>query len=105
MKRLAFAAAALILLPAAAEAGKARCFTTDDGYFDCNFKSLDRKGSFRISSPGPHSVSILIEEPGFGFGFVEIGGRNIPIGGMFVRQRDDAACWSNPDVQVKICAW
>ena len=35
-----------------AEARAARCFTTDEGSFQCDFRMTDRDGSFQISAPG-----------------------------------------------------
>ena len=105
LRTLALATAALAALATAAEAKRARCFTTDDGYYACNYKKTDRAGSFQISARGKPTTILIIERPGFAYGFVNFGPRNISIGGEFVRQRDDPACWSNPEVNVKICAW
>jgi hypothetical protein len=88
-----------------AEAKKARCFTTDDGYFQCNFTGTDNRGSFRISAPGYPAYALEIDQPGFAWGYVEIGGRSISLPGQFVRGSDDPACWSNPETNTKICAW
>jgi hypothetical protein len=88
-------------------AKSARCFTTDDGYFPCQFKATDRVGSFEVRSNYDEGLgyAIIVEEPGFASGFAIIGGRSIAVGGMFVRQRDDGACWNNPELNVKVCAW
>ena len=90
-----------------AHAKSARCFTTDDGYFPCQFMATDKVGSFEIRANRDKGLgySIIVEEPGFASGFVIIGGRSIAVGGMFVRQRDDGACWNNPELNVKVCAW
>jgi hypothetical protein len=48
-KLLAIALAAT-LNPSLAEAKSARCFTTDDGYFPCEFTATDKAGSFEIRS-------------------------------------------------------
>ena len=101
------AALALIVaaaLPAAA-AKQARCFTTDDGYYPCTFVATDRSGSFEISADGYPTYILVMGEPGFAFGFLNLGSRNIPMAGQYVRQRDDGACWSNPETNTKICAW
>ena len=102
---VALAAAAVSLLASSAEAKRARCYTSDDGYYPCRFKSTDASGSFEISGRGVPSYSIVVESRGFAFGYVNFGNRGIPISGMFVRQSDDPACWSNPEVNVKVCAW
>lgn len=88
-----------------AEAKKARCFTTDDGYFQCTFTALDKRGSFRIEARGYPAYTLEIDQPGFAFGYVEIGGRSISLPGQYVRGSDDPACWSNPETDTKICAW
>ena len=103
----AFAAIALsaALVPSLAFAKRARCFTTDDGYFSCQFTATDRAGSFEISARGKPSYSLIVENPGFAAGYVNFGNRGIPISGMFVRQRGDRACWNNPEMDVKVCVW
>ena len=51
MTLLAAAAAAMLLaFSGAAEAKRARCFSTDDGYYPCNFVATDGLGSFEISA-------------------------------------------------------
>lgn len=97
------AATAAAVLPA--EAKKARCFTTDDGYYPCNFTGTDKNGSFRITAPGYPAYALEIDQPGFAWGFVQFGNRSISLPGQFVRSSDDAACWSNPETNTKICAW
>jgi hypothetical protein len=100
---LLVAATAAAVLPAAAK--KARCFTTDDGYFQCSFTAIDKRGSFRIEARGYPAYTLEIDQPGFAWGFVEIGGRTISLPGQYVRGSDDPACWSNPETNTKICAW
>ena len=90
----------------AATAKPARCFTTEDGYYPCNFRSLDRDGSFEISSPAHMTYTLWVERPGFANGFVDFGsGRNTALPGVFVRQSDDRACWANYETVVRVCAW
>lgn len=96
--------AVLLLTASAANAKPARCYATDDGYFDCDFKMTDRAGSFTIVGPSATYI-LLVEERGFASAFVNLGTRNISLPGMYVRQRDDPACWSNPETTTKICAW
>lgn len=83
----------------------ARCFTTDDGYYPCDFRATDRSGSFEVSAPGKPSYSLVVDRPGFAFGYLGIGGRSIALPGQYVRSRDDGACWANPENETKICAW
>ncbi len=105
--RILATAICLSLAPSLAFAKSARCFTTDDGYFPCKFTATDKAGSFEIRSLRDRGMGyiIIVEEPGFASGYVRIGGRNIPVNGMFVRQRSDGACWNNPEQDVKVCAW
>lgn len=108
MKTTLISLAAIIFTLAAtlaASAKPARCFTTDDGYYDCDFRGLDRDGSFEIAAPGYPAYSLWVDRPGFAAGFVNLGGRNIGLPGMFVRRSDDRACWSNPETGTKVCAW
>ncbi|MDC9825904.1 hypothetical protein PRN20_19385 [Devosia sp. ZB163] len=52
LPRLAFlATVAVLTLTAPAIAKDARCFTTDDGYYDCDFEPLG-DGSFEITAEG-----------------------------------------------------
>jgi hypothetical protein len=106
-KLTTFAAVALsaALVPSLAFAKRARCFTTDDGYFSCQFKATDRAGSFEIKGRSTPTYSLVVERPGFAFGYINFGNRGIPISGMFVRQRGDRACWNNPEMSVKLCVW
>ncbi|ORE98064.1 hypothetical protein ATO4_05704 [Aurantimonas sp. 22II-16-19i] len=87
-----------------AEAKPARCYATDDGYFPCEFRTTDQQGSFEIEGPAATYI-VNIDTPGFAYAFVNLGNRNISLPGMFVRQRDDPACWANPETNTKICAW
>jgi hypothetical protein len=89
----------------AADAKPARCFTTDDGYYPCEFYATDRSGSFEIAADGKPTYILLIDQPGFATGFVNFGDRNILLPGSYVRSRDDGACWNNPETNTKICAW
>jgi hypothetical protein len=104
--KLALAAAALAVFAGPAVAKDARCFTTDDGYFDCSFEAMGG-GDFEITADGHPSFQIVIDRPGFAFGYAqyEPDGRFVALPGMFVRDRDDGACWHNPETETKICAW
>lgn len=92
--------------PTSALAKPAQCFTTDDGEYPCEFKALDRAGSFTISAPGKPTFTLEVESPGVAFGFADFGtGRNVPLPGQFERSADDGACWDNADTDTRICAW
>lgn len=94
------------LTATAAHAKPARCYTTDDGYYACEFQSLDKAGSFTITAPGKPTFTLEVDRPGFAFGLADFGsGRAVALPGMFVRSREDGACWHNPETEVKICAW
>jgi len=97
--------AVVLAFSATAEAKRARCFTTDDGYYPCNFRGLDGLGSFRISAPGTPTITLEIDRPGFAYGYANFGGRNVSLPGQYVRSRDDGACWNNPETDTKLCAW
>lgn len=89
----------------AADAKPARCFTTDDGYYDCDFRGLDATGSFRIQAPGYPAYTLEVYRRGFAYGSVTLGGRNVALPGQYVRSREDGACWNNPETGTKLCAW
>lgn len=101
----ALAACGLAFAAAPAHAKPARCFTTDDGHYSCDFHGVDRIGSFVIQAPGYPTYTLQIDRPGVAFGFVNVDNRNIPLPGQYLRSRDDGACWSNPEMGTKICAW
>jgi hypothetical protein len=107
--KLAGGAVALAVLMTAwmgtAEAKRARCYTSDDGYYSCNFKGIDDAGSFRVSAPGYPTFTLEISSPGFAYGYADYGSGNVSLPGRYVRSRDDGACWNNPDTSTKICAW
>jgi hypothetical protein len=105
MRLLPLSSIALAAMTVGAEAKPARCFTTDDGYFDCNFSATDSSGSFKLSASGYPTYTIEVDRPGFAYGYVDFGDRNISLPGMYVRQQDDGACWANPETNTKICAW
>lgn len=99
------AVACLVAAASPALAKPARCFTTDDGHFDCEFRATDRRGSFEIGAPGLPLYGIEVERPGSAFGFVTIDGRTIPLPGRYLRESGDGACWSNSETGARICAW
>lgn len=102
----AVALSTLVVSAGPASAKSARCFTTDDGYYPCDFRGTDGSGSFEISAPGKPTFSLIVERPGFASAYADFGtGRNVPLPGMYVRERDQPACWSNPETNTKICAW
>jgi hypothetical protein len=99
------AAAAMLGGLASAEAKSARCYTTDDGYYDCNFKSTDRNGSFMIWARRHPTFTIEMDSPGVAYGYADYGGGNVSLPGTFYRNQSDGACWDNSATGTQICAW
>ena len=97
--------AVFLAAPGFAQAKSARCFTTDDGEFSCNFRVTDRDGSFEISAAGKPTYTLNMTEPGVAFGFTQMGPRSIPLPGRYLRDTNDRACWINDATQAKLCAW
>jgi hypothetical protein len=97
--------AALCCLAGSAQAKPARCFTTDDGEFGCQFRTTGRDGSFEISAPGKPRFMLNMTEPNVAFGFVNFGPRNISLPGRYLRDRNDPGCWVNDATADKMCAW
>ena len=95
----------LVAVCVPAHAKRARCFSSDDGYYSCNFRSLDTDGSFETSAEGYPTYTLQVDRPGFAYGFLDLGAGNVSLPGEYVRQSDDPACWANPDTSTKICAW
>lgn len=97
---------ALCSLLDVAAAKSARCYTTDDGEYDCEFTATDSQGSFEISAPGKPTMILIIDSPGVASGFGDFGtGRNVPLPGQYIRSDSDPACWVNSDTNTEICAW
>jgi len=92
---------------APARAMDARCYTSDDGEYDCDFTALDKAGSFEIAAPGKPTFQLWIDSPGIGsVGAVfEPGGRSVALPGSYVRSEDDPACWVSDTTDTEICAW
>ena len=80
---LAAAVALALSRRGGAEAKSARCFTTDDGEYDCAFVATDADGSFEITAPDKPKFSLVISEPGvaFVFGDYNDGGGNVALPG------------------------
>ena len=97
--------AAFCCLAEVAEARPARCSTTDDGSFPCQFRATARDGSFTISARGKPTYILNMSEPGVAFGFVNFGARNIPLPGYYLRSENEPACWVNDATRARICAW
>ncbi len=97
-------AALSIGMATAVDARPARCFTTDEGSFACDFRSVDRDGSFRISAPGKPTYTLTISEKDVGFGFVNLGARNTALPGRYLRSKTQPECWVNDTTDAKICA-
>ncbi|GEP01162.1 hypothetical protein [Methylobacterium haplocladii] len=102
--RLPFAVAILCVVASAAEARPARCFTSDDGAYPCDFQATDRDGSFAIAAPGKPTYRLNMGEPGYAFGFVDLGGRNVALPGRYRPLGGPRGCWANDDTGTKICA-
>ncbi len=104
---LASALLAMVALCAtvvASEARPARCFTTDEGSYRCDFRSTGSDGSFEISARGRPTYSLVIDSPDAAFGYVKLGGRNTALPGRYKRDPADRACWINDATSAKICA-
>jgi hypothetical protein len=99
------AVAAIMAGPALAK--DAACYTTDDGDYPCNFKSLDAAGSFEISARGKPTFQVWVDRPGeASVGAVfEAGGRSVALPGTYDRSEDDGACWVSRETEAELCAW
>ncbi len=87
-------------------AKQARCFTSDDGEYDCEFKITDNKGSFEVTAAGKPKMILMIDPPGVAYGWADFGtGRNVFLPGKYYRQDTDKACWVNDTTNDKICVW
>ena len=103
---IAVIAAALSTLGVSVAVAKpARCFTTDDGHYPCDFQATDRAGSFVLKARGYPTITVEIESAGVAWVFADFGSRNVALPGPYYRAQDDRACWANPDTDSRVCAW
>ncbi len=87
-------AAAVVLVCAPAEARPARCSTSDDGTYPCDFRPSGRDGSFAISARGKPTYYVNTDGEGGASGHADFGtGRNIALPGPYLRSTADRACW------------
>lgn len=103
---LALLALAIMTASQPALAKEARCFTSEEGRYPCDFKFTDKAGSFETSAPGKPTMILIIDAPGVALGFADFGtGRNVSLPGQFIQVDSDKACWLNTETADKICAW
>jgi hypothetical protein len=88
-----------------AEARPARCFTTDDGHYPCDFRPLDRKGSFSVSAPMKPGFTLWVERAGRGSVSANFGQREVGLPGIWLRRADDPACWQSDATGAVLCVW
>ena len=86
-----------------AAARPAHCSTSDDGDYACDFKAMDKDGSFQITARGKPLYIMVMEEPGRAEAFVNLGNRNISLAGTYVRSASDPACWVSDSTAARIC--
>lgn len=99
-------AAALALSGQASEARPARCETTDDGRYACDFQPTGRSGSFRITARGKPTYTIDVDAPGVAQASSTFspGTRTVPLPGPYRSSRSEPGCWVSDATQTKICA-
>lgn len=95
----------LVAMSVPAHAKRARCYSSDDGHYACNFRSLGSDGSFETSAEGYPTYTLQVDSPGRAYGFLDLGDGNVSLPGEYVRETDDPACWANADTGTRICAW
>ncbi|KQN70058.1 hypothetical protein [Devosia sp. Leaf64] len=104
--RIACVLVVLVAGATGAFAKDARCFTTDDGEYDCDFEATDDAGSFRISADGKPTFEVFIEDGQAYAGAVFApGGRSVSLPGTYFRSEEDPACWVSDATETQICAW
>jgi hypothetical protein len=95
-----------ILAAGAASAGEAVCYNTDEGEYDCWFEPHEG-GSFTISAEGYTTYYVDVTEPGVAWAVATFPGEadGVSLPGPYYREREQPACWRNPDTSHEICAW
>ncbi len=104
--RLIIVAAALALTGQASGARPARCETSDDGRYACDFRPTDRNGSFRITASGKPTYTIDVDGRGLAqaSSVFSPGTRNVPLPGPYRSTRSEPGCWVSDATGTKICA-
>ena len=87
-----------------AQAKPARCSTTDDGSYNCQFKRIADDGSFVISAPGKPTYILTVAGSDTASATVELGSRNVSLPGLYLRSRSEPGCWVNDKTGAKLCA-
>lgn len=98
-------AATLLALGAAlpAQAREARCHTSDDGTYACDFEQFGGDGSFVVSAPMRPTYTLEIVDEGVGEAFGDFGSGNRFLPGPFFRSQDDPACWVSEATDFMLC--
>ena len=96
---------ALTFAAASAEAKQARCYTTDDGFYACEFAGFNADGSFTISAPTKLTYTLTMVDTGAAAGFSFDGTTSVRLPGTFHRNQQDRACWVSDATQFTICAY
>lgn len=105
MKSKVFLLLSMAVWASAADAKPAQCFSTDDGYYSCNFRGTDGSGSFVTWARGYPTYTIEVYRSGRAYGYGDFGNGNVSLPGEYVRSRQDGACWDNTVTGTQICAW
>jgi hypothetical protein len=95
------------ILAGVAHGKDARCVTTDDGDYPCEFTSTGANGSFEITAEGKPTFTVEIESDEAAWVYAIFPGTtdSVALPGPYRRAADDRACWENPDTETRICAY
>ncbi len=94
------------LATAKAYARSAQCFTSDDGYYACDFQPDGKDGSFDVSYKGKPTIILMMESQGRAWGYADFGtGRNVNLPGIYIRSVKDGACWVNDSTKDRLCVY
>lgn len=105
LARLLLCAAGLCGMASAAQARSARCYTSDEGSYPCEFFAQGRDGSFEIFAPGKPVYKLDVVAPGVASGYLNLGSRNVFLPGRYLRSGSEPGCWVSDANRSKICAW
>ena len=97
--------AAVVGVVAPAAAKDARCYTSDEGSYRCDFEQFGGDGSFIVSAPLAPSYTISIVRRGMADGFADFGNGNVALPGPFFRSEQDRACWIAEPTGFTICVY
>ncbi|MEX0343729.1 MAG: hypothetical protein AB3N20_02325 [Rhizobiaceae bacterium] len=94
----------LMTLTLPADTRPGTCSTEALGQYPCEIILVEFNGSFAMSAPDKPTLTLILDAPGFAFGFIDEGHGRVVLPGIYMQEEDRPACWSNRQTGDRICA-